>query len=56
MYCIVYCSESYSFVLTNVDGERVFGYCRRVVVSYEFLAFLQSGQCFRLVSLARMSF
>ncbi|KAK3101747.1 hypothetical protein FSP39_006091 [Pinctada imbricata] len=24
-------SESYSFVLTNVDAERVFGYCRRVV-------------------------
>ncbi|KAJ8299543.1 hypothetical protein KUTeg_023603 [Tegillarca granosa] len=25
-------SESYSFVLTNEDGERVYGYCRRFVV------------------------
>uniref|UniRef100_K1QQT9 Suppression of tumorigenicity 5 n=1 Tax=Magallana gigas TaxID=29159 RepID=K1QQT9_MAGGI len=24
-------SESYSFVLTNVEGERVYGYCRRMV-------------------------
>ncbi|XP_046546111.1 DENN domain-containing protein 2B-like isoform X2 [Haliotis rubra] len=23
-------SESYSFVLTNIDGERVYGYCRRI--------------------------
>lgn len=27
------CSETFSFVLTNVDGSRKIGYCRRLLVS-----------------------
>ena len=28
-----YKSESYSFVLTDIEGNRRFGYCRRLLVS-----------------------
>lgn len=32
--CVVSpCSETFSFVLTNVDGSRKIGYCRRLLVS-----------------------
>lgn len=28
-----FCSETFSFVLTDVDGSRKIGYCRRLLVS-----------------------
>ena len=32
-------SETFSFVLTNMEGNRRFGYCRRLLVSYNRLSF-----------------
>ncbi|KAJ6651329.1 hypothetical protein lerEdw1_021074 [Lerista edwardsae] len=32
-----YTSETFSFVLTNVDGSRKIGYCRRLLVNILFI-------------------
>ena len=29
----ILCSENFSFVLTSLEGNRRFGYCRRLLVS-----------------------
>lgn len=31
-YCLFCLRETFSFVLTNVDGSRKIGYCRRLLV------------------------
>jgi len=31
--CGLFCSETFSFMLTGEDGSRRFGYCRRLLVS-----------------------
>lgn len=30
--CLLFLRETFSFVLTNVDGSRKIGYCRRLLV------------------------
>ena len=30
--CVLFFRETFSFVLTNVDGSRKIGYCRRLLV------------------------
>lgn len=34
--CFLFCSETFSFVLTGEDGSRRFGYCRRLLVTSQY--------------------
>lgn len=43
--CLLFCRETFSFVLTNVDGSRKIGYCRRLLVCVTGNCPLLSAAC-----------